>query len=87
MNNIITFDKSILEKAKRLFYSVTVYTYNSVGNYVKSADNTGAFVRIYRTGWEYSEDENFYNNADLEKYVNDELADRVYFYQHELDYS
>ena len=68
----VYFNPAILEKAKQLFYAVY---------------NDGDCVRIYRTDWEYSEEEVFHNNADLEKYVNDEIADRVYFYQHEMNYS
>lgn len=68
----VYFNPAILEKAKQLFYAVY---------------NDGDRVRIYRTDWEYEEAEIFCNNDDLEKYVNDELADRVYFYQHEFEYS
>jgi len=83
----VVFNADTLEKARNIFYDVTIFKLDSIGNYIESNDNSGVVVRIHCTDWEYSEDENFYNNADLEKYVNDEIADRVYFYQHEMNYS
>ena len=82
----VIFNAEILKNAKNMFYSVEIFKLSVTGKYVKSDDNTGVMARIYRTDWEYAEEETFYNNADLEKFVNDELADRMWFYQHEMEY-
>lgn len=85
MNNIITFDKSLLEKARQLFYKVYVDNFSGDGVYYIGSEtaNQGIRVRIYYTEWEYADEIIVYTNEELGKIVNDELSVRAWELQHE----
>lgn len=84
----VIFNADSLQKARRLFYEVNVMGKTPVKGQFEAIDsNSGVYITVYRTDWDYECPETFYNNEDFVKFVNDEIADRVYFYQHEFNYT
>lgn len=82
----VTFSADTLQKARRLFYEANVMDVTPTKGRFEAIDgNSGIYITIFRTDWSYEEPETLYNNDDFEKFVNDEIADRIYFYQHEMN--
>lgn len=69
----ISFDKDLIDKARRYFYKVyiDIETPESYYGYCDSKTYDGHRVRIYRTSWDYENAEIIHSNEELEKYINE----------------
>lgn len=82
------FDEKLLAKARSLFPLVYVDNLSDDGIMIIGSESAnvaeGFRIRLFYSDWEYEDATIIRSNEELEKIVNDELHDRVWYLQHEL---